>query len=307
MMKIILNPSEQQSSYCQQNIIARQEMEQDDNTLNENMMERAFLESQSHRARELLKLKESRNAFDSSASVTDGDDRDAFWEHFRSECALLHKELDYHLYTDIKTKTSPKLYLTAEQRLEGQAVLDHLIMRLLHFEKPSNVPNLVGGDVRLFSQEMSNLKTRIEHFRNVVCPREKFTFKRYHDLKKGLVRRNEDKPELPEPAPKKANEILGTGEIRRFYSDQRMQKERRNQDNSQTSQCLRNESWEQATSSEEDISRLENQYENISKSDVVIIEGERDKVLDVEDHGHDSKGKRNSPHLKNLERCTVIL
>ena len=289
----------------------------DKNKLNMNVMEERFLKNQSQRAEELEKLKKSRSkSLDLECDRQNCLSREQFWKEFRSECELIREEIDRHLYVDVNEKKKTKAYVTAEKRHEGQVVLEQVVVRLLHFENSNNIPHLVEGDIHLFSQEMADLKARIEKLRRIVSPQDKFTFKRYHDLKKKKVEGSENDEETKFLL-KRSNDASKTDastitasksstSIRRFYSDQRLQDGTRVPETYE----MVNETWDSKNVHELKhpnlVAESNKQHYASNESGVTVVEDEKDKKIVLSDHDVEAKGTKNVLNVKKLENCTFI-
>jgi len=262
--------------------------------------ERNFLANQSRRRRELLNSKLSRKT-EFEESTLNTNDRDKFWSLFRSECSQLHKELDQKIYSDTVLKSVPKKYVTAQQRLEGRATLDEVTARLVYFESPNNIPDLVGGDLRLFSQEMTNLKSKIERLQKTVCPPEKFTFKRYHDIKKNSVfdddKRDNNTNSMKADAEDK-NQFLDPVLLRRFGS---LQKIKGSPSNEISAEQLKNETWRDITKQEEN----KDKKTSVPNNNVRFVRYEKDKNIVVDDGDSTNRSIGKALRLKNLTNCKV--
>ena len=83
---------------------------------------------------------------------------------------------------DLKLDEAQRHYVTAAQRHEGKKRLDEVQQGLLELQKYSSQCAslfLPQADARRINEEMERLFQQLRHAREVVCPREKFTFQKY--------------------------------------------------------------------------------------------------------------------------------
>ncbi len=82
----------------------------------------------------------------------------------------------------LKLDDAQRHYVTAAQRHEGKKRLDDVQHGLLELQKYSSQCVsifLPQADARRINEEMEQLFQQLRHARDVVCPREKFTFQKY--------------------------------------------------------------------------------------------------------------------------------
>ena len=138
--------------------------------------------------------------------------RKKFWQTFKFECSALHRRLsaligedeeEIETMTETETKTDKTLFVTAQQRNEALEKLQQIQMSILavnhytlrstkfstdeqaflpeHFAH-NEMPELPLADLRLLNAEVQSLKSRTQEVQQIIIPKEKFRFKRYHAL-----------------------------------------------------------------------------------------------------------------------------
>jgi len=136
--------------------------------------------------------------------------RKAFWFAFKDECRLLSSRLDtLYKNSDSESRNDELLYVTAQQRNAALSKLHDIqwaIRALHHYTLNSNkltvageeylpaqlkgnpMPELPVADQRLTNVEIQTLKEKSQIVQNVICPKERFRFRRYRNLmdKRGL-------------------------------------------------------------------------------------------------------------------------
>mmetsp|Transcript_48163 Transcript_48163/g.145497 ORF Transcript_48163/g.145497 Transcript_48163/m.145497 type:complete len:458 (-) Transcript_48163:155-1528(-) len=167
--------------------------------------EARFLASRSSRTAERTAARQA--LCDESAASTKS--RDEFWAAFRDRCADLQERIDAlgvdeSVAGGVSETPAPLQYVTAAQRNEGKAKLDSITNDLAALRRicglgssetasimaPSDagedeiidrdiISSLPPGDLRFLAGDLLRISNRITEAREVLCPREVFTFKRY--------------------------------------------------------------------------------------------------------------------------------
>jgi hypothetical protein len=178
-----------------------------------NDREAQFLASQKAR---LSKIHQgANNANDVNAQAR----RKEFWQTFKSECSSIHQKLSSLIgegdditsgATTEESKTNAGssgdkslLFVTAQRRNEALEKLqnlqlsiraiNHYTLRSTKFSKEiaqflpgffaqNEMPELPTADLRLLNDEVQLLKKRTQQVQQIIMPKEKFRFKRYHDF-----------------------------------------------------------------------------------------------------------------------------
>lgn len=181
-----------------------------------NDREAQFLASQQAR---LSKIQEAHEANDSDANAQSR--RKEFWQTFKLECSSTHQRLS-DLIGETSTEETKEgdtssdsignsnrhgdkalLFVTAHQRNEALEKLQqiqlsiqaihHYTLRSTKFSKDSaqflpeffaqnEMPELPTADLRLLNIELQSLKKKTQEVHQIIIPKEKFRFKRYHAL-----------------------------------------------------------------------------------------------------------------------------
>eukprot|EP00956_Cyclotella_meneghiniana_P001231 scaffold1351_cov57-Cyclotella_meneghiniana.AAC.4 len=151
-----------------------------------------------------------------------------FWIIFRNVCNAFHNRIDTLLLLDragddgesTRLKDTQNQvrnhYATASKRNEGRVELDSIMreLRVLqHFVLSSSsslavdsstdtknesldellsqpIPDLALTDIRLLTAEMEKILQRIDYAKEMICPKEKFVFRRYRKALEELNRNN---------------------------------------------------------------------------------------------------------------------
>jgi hypothetical protein len=182
-----------------------------------NDREAQFLASQKAR---LSKIQEAHEVNDSDANPQSR--RKEFWQTFKLECSSTHQRLSDLIDEAPTEETKEGgdsnsdsignsdrngdkslLFVTAQQRNEALEKLQqiqlsvqaihHYTLRSTKFSKDSaqflpeffaqnEMPELPTADLRLLNTELQSLKKKTQEVHQIIIPKEKFRFKRYHAL-----------------------------------------------------------------------------------------------------------------------------